>query len=210
MLDKAKQRYEELMLELATRRNNEHIGSGLGGNPAQYLTMLSLTPNFSANKSEELFSVHDNSIEINVEKIQFVSRKEIRYALDKALTSDIINKYAAPELISFFESFNEPMPSDAERLATSDKQRLLIKGSKLAIRMKELSESELKESGEIPSVSQLSTEFQQVYNDLKSLDNWIILIAVRRFVGIETMVKYNLDEIFFDMFNKINSAAGEP
>lgn len=208
MLKRAKQRYEELMLELACRKGNEHVGSGLGGNPAQYLTMLALTPNFSSVNSEGIFSVHDDSIDINVERIHLASRKEIRLSLDKVLTSDIIDKYAAPELVDFL-SGSGPVPKD-ENLFASPKQKDLIKVARLASRMKELVELELKENSDVTSISNLSPELQQVYTDLKQSEKWLILFGCRHFLGLETIVKYNLDEIFSEMFMQINSAVGEP
>lgn len=209
MLANAMQRYESLMLELACRKNNEYVGSGLGGNPAQYLTMLALTPHFSNTNSEELFTINNDLVEINVEKIQSVSKKNIRLALDKTLTPEIINKYADPELIEFL-SGNGPAPKD-ESLFYNSKQKDLITAAKLASRMKELVIAELKVSGEIPELSSLSTELQSTLNELKSLDKWLILFGCRTFIGIETIVKYNLDEIsgFAEMFNKINLAAGD-
>jgi hypothetical protein len=212
MLANAKQRYESLMIELAARKNNEHIGSGRGGNPAQYLTMVALTPNFVNTNGEELFVVNNDSIEINVEQMFSASKKSMRLALDKALTPDVISKFAAPELIEFLSNAG-PAPKD-EKLFYNSKQKDLITAAKLASRIKELAILELKESdGKAPNLLSLSlsAEMKQTLNELKTLDKWLILFGCRAFIGIETIVKYNLDEIpgFAEMFLQINSAAGD-
>lgn len=40
-LEEAKKRFEGLKLELSVRENNEHVGTGMGGNPSELLFLLS-------------------------------------------------------------------------------------------------------------------------------------------------------------------------
>ena len=206
MLLIAKKKYEELMSELACRKNNEHIGSGLGGNPSQYLTMLALTPNFSSVNSENIFSIIDETISINIEKIASATRKSIRESLDSLLTQKVLDKYADPDLVRFIsgENIQEALLLLPQKCFGKDQSDLLV-AAKLASRMKELVELEMKENSTVP-INSLSPELQKVYSDLRQLEAWQILSACRIFLGLETIVKFNLDEIFDEMFVKINRA----
>lgn len=204
MLDRAKHTYRRLMLELATRRNNEHVGSRMGGDPVRYLSMLALTPSFEENEGS-MFSVVGDTLHINMKPFTEAKFVDVRKALIETLTPELTDKLAHPEFVNYIEKCVNPT-SPAEDITVCAKQQDLLNGLRLAEKVKELIP---KEWGMQPKpLIECSSEFQEACKALCSFDYWTILVVFRVAIGIEFMVQYNLDEAdaFADVLNKINSA----
>ena len=161
-------KFAALMLELGCRKDNEHVGSGLGGNENQLLTLSSFNHTLSLDPNLEI-EVTDKEI-VWGEGFLNKDMKTIRGVLDEVFVS--ISQVAADKSVS-------PQIKTACDLC-----------EKLA---KEL------DAGDTSNID-------SVEKTLSTYDPEIVLYAVRKFVSIERLVKYNVDESveWKDKFNEIN------
>jgi hypothetical protein len=82
-LEKAEGVYERLRLELGVREDNEHVGSGLGGNPSELFFLLSHPVKLGLSKDDKSHFSRVGAIEILLEVPENVKMKELRQALSK-------------------------------------------------------------------------------------------------------------------------------
>ena len=207
MLKAATKKYSQLMLELAVRRDNEHIGSGLGGNPEEFLTMLALTPSFEES-DKAMFVVENDFLLINTTLFNTASLRDLRKNLSEVLGPHI-EKYAHPNFVKLLElpiSINNDLALPSKEVARSERQRELFSAYRLGDQIKKLVEEEFEvDASTAKPLAECSPQLQDCYNQLCQLDYWATLAALRSRVGIDLLVKYNLDETFGELLTKISN-----
>lgn len=204
----AENKFRSLMLELGVRKNNEHIGSGMGGDPEVFLTLLALTTVFVSDNNAALFKIEGDTLNINSDKFIRSNLREIRKALTEVITSDIKGQYVPPKLLTFLEGKGDPVEFSA--LVLSPRQEQLLEGFILARRIRALVESEIPELNSVKTLEQCSSELQLSYKQVSQLPDWVVLMSFRTQIGIEFLVRYNLDELFADLLNRINAGVEVP
>jgi len=178
----SKQKLHWLSLELGVREDNEHVGSGLGGNNSQLLALMSF--------HHEL--VNDSSIKIKIDRglmrwgkrwFERASKKEIRSEVDALIP---VPKYTPQDTI-----LNDPRYSLGPNAST---WKVLLFAENIC---KQLA-SEL-DKGDTSSV-------QAVAFALAGFPMETILMAVRKHIQIERLVRHNLDEHpdFGKLLSRIN------
>lgn len=192
-------RLRRLAVELGVRKNNEHIGSGLGGNNFQLLVLIDLPQELSASKKETI-SFHKERI-VWGEKWLFESTfHNIRHTLDKTFDSIPEGyKYKALALESLVQSSHlrwtlaehkDQFPKlnaclDGKGFAFDPGLDSLDKLILAYVMCQELA-SEL-DVGDYSSVHPIGAALVEFPAE-------IILLSVRRYIQIERLVEHNLDE----------------
>lgn len=207
----ARARFDWLLTELGIRDTNEHVGTGLGGNNFQLLVLMCF----------EHRLVHDKKITIQVEKdhikwgapwLTDTKKKEIRWYLNEIFPAiKEKKKYlaVAMEALSGSGMLRDKIIQHSEQFprlvrALEGKTYRFQRGLSgidqliLAFVMcQELSDH----------LDQDDTSLvQPIGAALADFPMEVILLSVRRFVGIERLVKWNLDEdpVFGKMLTRIN------
>ncbi len=164
----AQGRFQSITLELGCREDNEHVGSGLGGNPSQLMALMTF--------SHELV---DSNLTIEIDRglmrwgsdfLLQSRRRDIRHELDIKLP---IAKYTQ------LDPRTDPRFSLGPNIA---QVHLLMFANKLCADLA----SELDRGDE--------TNVTAVGMALVGFPMEIILMSVRRYIQIERLVKFNLDE----------------
>lgn len=88
-LDDAKKVYERLLLELSVREDNEHVGTGLGGNPSELFFLLSHNVKIAATAplNDKIHFGQAGATEILVEIPEKPNMKLMRNELTKFIAS---------------------------------------------------------------------------------------------------------------------------
>ena len=177
---------EKIFFEYAIRKDNEHVGSGLGGNYENYLFIADkkMVPsadvtNLTITKTELIF---------NPDFVLNSSRKDLRVALDEKIAEAMKTSEYVPKIKG-----DAVLPE-----ADLEKNDAAAKTIILANKCAEL--SSLLDNDKI--TDEYLDEFSKYLN---SFPMPIALYAFRTQVGIERMVKHNLDENkFFAQFYKFS------
>jgi len=166
----ARKRFRQIMLELGTRENNEHVGSGIGGNPSQLFALMSF--------SHELVSSTITTIDINggtirwsKEWLENSSSKAIRHELDAKLP---IPKYTPLELIRQDPQFN--------RGPNVENWAIYL----FACNLCESLAAQLDRGDE--------TNVKATALALSGFPSDVCLMSIRKYIQIERLVRHNLDE----------------
>ncbi len=205
----AEERLQGVLLELSCRKGNQHIGSGLGGNPKQYLALASLNTSFVSNQSN-LFVLDNNSLFIDRKIFDSLSLKDLRKEIDNLLTEEILNKLLPiPELTLYLEGNNVDDSVVNLSLINTDSippiQVELLKAISLAIKFRNLVIEQV--PVDAPDTFQVSAELKQLAGEIQKFPNAIILLSIRRCLGIDTIVRHNLDTLFTSLFELPHKAS---
>lgn len=166
----ALKKFQGLTLELGVREDNEHVGSGLGGNNAQLFGLMSLRHELVSDPN--LTIDYDNHrVRWGYEWLDSSKRKAQRYELDA--------KLPVPRTATFDDVRNDPRFAYGPNIANLD---LLLFASKLCQDLATDLDNGI-ENKITPTAMALSGFPQE-----------IILVAVRRYIQIERLVRHNLDE----------------
>lgn len=178
----AKEKLQGITLELGTREDNYHIGSALGGNNGQLIALMSF--------HHELVNDHNLSIETDRGLMRWgslwmerASRKDIRQKLDVNIP---VPKYTPLDKVT-----NDPRYSLGPNVAS---WRVLFFAEGLCQKLaREL------DNGDESNVQ--VTAFALIGFPME-----VILMAVRKHIQIERLVRHNLDEHpdFGNILSKIN------
>ncbi len=166
----AKGKFQGLFLELGTREDNYHVGSGIGGNGAQLFALMTF--------SHEL--VNDPLLTIDVDRglirwgsswLEHSARKAIRYELDAKLP---IPKYTPLDSIRKDARFSlGPNVSNLDVLIFACNLC-----HDLAVELDKGDESKVKPTALA----------------LRGFPMEVTLVAVRKHIQIDRLVRHNLDE----------------
>ncbi len=205
----AEQRLQGVLLELSCRIGNQHIGSGLGGNPKQYLALVSLNTSFVANQST-LFVLDNNSLFIDRKIFDSLPLKDLRKELNNFFTEEVLAKsLPIPELASYLEGNNVDDSVLNLNLINTDSippvQVEILKAISLAIKFRNLVIEQV--PADAPDTFQVSAELKQLADEIQKFPNSIILLSIRRCLGIDTIVRHNLDTFFQSLFELPHKAS---
>lgn len=209
-----KRKFEGLLVELGVRKNNEHVGTGLGGNNFQLVCLFGMSHELSSEHNLKIkFVSKDNTMTWGADWLATTSRLEIRKELDRVFeTVKEGHKYWALMIESIANS-------TALRASLKDYQDSFPELTKC------LEGQCYKFQGWLGPLSQLLLAFimcQELAADLDRGDTSkvhtigaalydfpaeIILLSVRRYIQIDRLVRFNLDEdpIFWKTLKKVNT-----
>lgn len=209
-------RFSLLLLELGVRKNNEHVGTGLGGNNFQLVVLMSMKHHLVV-KSDRGITIADRVMSWQVSWLRDASMTHVRETLDRAfleimethklealayealakshnlLDTVIEHKESFPHLIDclngkYFDY--DPKLSNLQHLVQA-----YVMCQDLAKRLDNGDESTMWSVGAA----------------LENYPNEIILLAVRRYIQIDRLVRHNMDEdpVFAKMLSRINNLVQE-
>lgn len=166
----ARQRWQSLTLELGVREDNEHVGSGLGGNNAQLLTLLTYRHRLT-NTNKMTIDPVDGWVRWGEGWLMGNGKKVLRQELDTILP---VPKTATVDEVQCGKWFSlGPQLNNLHTLLFACKMC-----SDLASELDKGIESNVKPVGLA----------------LRSFPPEMILFSVRRYIQIERLVRHNLDE----------------
>jgi len=208
----AKRQFSKLMLELGIRKDNYHVGSGLGGNNFQLLVLMSL-PNTLTARSVKI-EIMDEGVVWGSKFLRTSKMKNLRKELDQifpkikerfkynalAVDSLVKSKSFHDKFVEYEKdfpnvarAFNKGSISNIESL--NDMEKLLLSYilcSELAAQL---------DSGLISNIS-------RVGRVLDKMPMEVALMSIRQFIQISRLIKYDLDEHpdWEPMINRINKS----
>ena len=205
----ATQQFNSIITELGIRTDNEHVGSGLGGNNFQLLVLLNLK--HTLVKRDITIKATDSGVAWSAEWLIKSSRKDIRRELDKAF-SDIKEKHKylaiALESLAYASNMRAVVlqhPTDFPELvkALEGKTYELAQLSYLeqmilaCVLCQDLSYR--LDRGDCSTVHAIGSALYDFPPEM-------ILLAIRRYIQIERLVKFSLDEdpVFWKTLKKVN------
>jgi hypothetical protein len=154
-------KFREILIELGIRKDNFHIGSGVGGNEDQLIVMMDCS-HYLTDKNDTLSFLEGVFIWGN-DWLCNSSRKDIRSKIDQV-----------------FAGLPEDKNFDFKSMAGSNKP--LIQAYTMCERLA----AEL-DAGD-------KSNIQKVASALLEFDIEIVAIAIRKYISIERIIKFNLDE----------------
>lgn len=208
LLHQCQEKLTALALELSIRKDNQHVGSGLGGNNFQMLSLLGMDHHLSTDPNESI-RAKDNCFIWGSKFLLNNSIYNIRKELDKAFVNlKEHNKLTALMLMS-------PANIHETYLAYEDNFPILkdIFSGKRSGDFKDYSPTQqiiiafimcAKYAFELDNNIQTATK--TVGETICTFAPEVILLAVRKYICIDRIVKHNLDEnsSWKNMFATIN------
>lgn len=194
----AKEKFNALLVELGVREDNYHVGTGLGGNNLQLVTLMGFTHTLVKRPID--IRVDDKRVAWGAEWIITSSRKQIRARLDEVFeTIDEQHKYLGAVLTDLTKPNTVATPTDTHRQRFPQLIRALESKNyqlnpsltmveKLVLACVMCHELSLRlDKNDTSLVS-------PVGKALSDFPYEIILLSVRRYVQIDRLVKHDLDE----------------
>jgi hypothetical protein len=170
-------RFTQILCELALSKNNYHIGSGLGGDPKTFLYLLLKNHQFSDNQEQKIV----------------VDGQTISWSKDFLANSSRLDIRAEIELLEDLKLFNHPaVPKDADLVDFSKVEELtnpLIQEIATGAKLIALLANELDNKGN--NVENFEKAVADYFQDKHTFS---FLICCRNWLGIERIVKLNLDQ----------------
>jgi hypothetical protein len=218
-IETATRKFNLLLLELGTRKENTFVGSGLGGDNFKLLVLMC--------HKHYLIDDSISGIVLGVEPNNIIS-----WGVDHLINSDM--RTIREDLDTFFPVITEKhkylalslmsLPNNdqfakviADHIASFPKIGQTIKDGKY----KQLHSLNMYEQLMVAYMlcNQLASELDQgikknVQSVARALDHFndeVILLSVRLFIGIERLVHHDLDEdeVFYPVLNRINKVVTE-
>jgi hypothetical protein len=205
-----KSRMAWLLTELAIRDDNQHVGTGLGGNNFQFLTLMNLKHNL-VKRDVEIY-VGDNFIAWGVPWFLRSTKTAIRLKLDEVF-NQIVEKnkvvclalaalanahYLRSALYEHKEHFPELSKSlDSKTYVHNPALSSLEQLIAACVLCQELARS--LDNGDITPIPITGLALMDFPPD-------ILLYSIRRHIQIDRLVKFNLDEdkVFLKVLKKVN------
>lgn len=208
-----------IILELGIRENNEHVGSGLGGNNYQMLSFIQMKHHLVT--SGDTITSKENILYWDIDYVLSSSLKNIRKELDRVfktignefkIVANVLNANVGnPTSFMDFLLGSDP-GGESQTMACN-----IMVGEKIDL-------SNLSYIGQIMIATLLcynlatnmdhtgvEPRLRDIYIDnvglaLRNVEPEVFLISVRKCIGIDRLVKFNLDEhpSWSSMFNEIN------
>ena len=214
-VEKIKDKFDGLMIELGVRNNNEHVGSGLGGNNFQLLVLMGLSHRLGDHRQMQI-SVAGDGITWGSDFLLTASRKQLRLKLNemfpviqerhKILAAAMEGAWENPT--SYFSKFQEhsvsfPTLTEYQRTGIYKHDEALPYNEQLLMALviaKTLAE-EL-DAGNTKNITTAGIALSQFPDE-------IFLLAVRRNIQIDRLINFNLDEnpAWEKSLNRINKKA---
>lgn len=205
-LASVKHKIESALLELSVRENNVHVGTGLGGNQEQLLILSSIEHVLTDEHDGVFF--REGFCYWNARSILNASMKEIRSFIDEAFkyqsqdsNTEIVG-VAIKHLLdegyrsTLIDSFNRSISDiddvlcgkDVDTNSMSMSRMLITSLCVVGLVSRKLDAiTDASEATRLPEMQFIGTFFRKV-------EPSIVLISIRKMMGIERIVKFNLDE----------------
>ena len=178
LINKASEKFEQLMLELGVRDDNLHVGTGLGGNNLQLYSLLGVKHSLM-KLPKGIIVTYDDGIWWDAETLAFSSRVDMRKKVDTIFPL-VEERY--PGAFLFSKEFDDATKINYLKLVSREMQGSLINAKVMCEGLaKEL------DSGDTSNIAMTAKW-------LGALPFEIVLVSVRKFIGLERLVKFNLDE----------------
>jgi hypothetical protein len=213
MVKSAQRRFGGLLVELGVRKNNEFIGSGLGGNNFQLLCLFGMVHELSPDTNVSIsFSSVENTMYWGAEWLIRSSRYDLRKELDKIFsTIKEGHKYWALVMETLSESgdlrttlpqYQDQFPELMACLAGKNYKFQPWLGPLSQLILAYVMCQELAAELDRNDTSKV----QVIGSALYDFPAEIILLSVRKYIWIDRIVRFNLDEdpIFWKTLNKVN------
>lgn len=205
--NKCQEKLTALAIELATRKDNYHVGSGLGGNNFQMLVLLGMEHHLS---NADIFIASKNNTFIwGTDFLMDNSIASIRKELDKAFKNVkeynklmalmFLNPTNLNEVINSYED-NFPILKDIFSDKRSGDFKNLSPHQQITIAFIMCA----KYSFELDNKNKKNTKM--VGQSLATLSPEIVLLAIRKYIGLERIINHSLDEhpSWENIFSNIN------
>jgi hypothetical protein len=178
LVDAAWGKFEELLLELGVRDDNTHVGTGLGGNNFQLYSLLGVKHSLM-KLHKGIIVTHDDGIYWDAETLAFMPRLDMRKKVDTIIPL-VEERY--PGAFLFSKEFGDATKINYLKLVSREMQGALLNAQVLCSGLaKEL------DAGDTSNILMTAKL-------LEVMPFEIVLLAVRKFIGIERLVKFSLDE----------------
>jgi hypothetical protein len=191
-------RLTKLAIELGTRKNNQHIGSGIGGNNFQLLTLLSFRHVLTHESIKVKFvgkEIHWNSNYLRHSKLRKI-RNDLNIAFDSLKEK---HKYMALALDALPKSANFADVYEQQVMHFPKIEKIFHYGKYENILNLSLVEQLIASYLMCMKLAEQldcgdSTNVENAGRVLYKLPEEIVVMSVRQFIGIERLIKHNLDE----------------
>lgn len=213
MVKDAQRNFSRLLVELGVRKNNEYIGSGLGGNNFQLICLFGMAQELSPQSDLSIkFSSKENTMYWGADWLCRASKIELRKELDKVFLSvKEGHKYWALIMEALSESGNlrstvaqyqDQFPELMACLSGKTYKFQAWLGPLSQLILAYVMCQELAADLDKNDTSKVHTVGSALYD----LPAEIILLSVRKYIQIDRLVKHNLDEdpIFCKVLTKVN------
>jgi hypothetical protein len=219
-ISRASRRASAIILELGIRENNEHVGSGLGGNNYQMLVMVQMQHHLVISDVPLALSANKNAMYWGMNAFLNLSLRDLRAEIDKVFKS-IGNEF---KIMSNVLNANVSNPIDYidSLIGSTPGQDILTMVNNIMVGEK-VDLYNLSYSNQIMIATLLCYKLansldhtgedprrRDVYIDnvgmaLKDVEPEVFLITVRKCIQIDRIVRHNLDEhpSWSDTFAKI-------
>lgn len=163
-------KFQSLILELGVRDDNEHVGTGLGGNSAQLVALMSFR-NELIDNPDTTIEVRDGYIEWGSPWFRQVKRKDVRHELDA--------KLPIPKGTTWDAITSNPRFANGPNVSSWD---VLSYASRMCAELaRDLDNG-------------IQSKIKPTAMALAGFPMEVVLLSVRMQIQIERLVKYNLDE----------------
>lgn len=183
------QKLTPVLLELCARKDNKHIGTGLGGNENQALAAICFPHVIVESDRDYVAAFRFNQFVWNATQVNKLNKKDIRLSLNdlfkeieplvEKIKNYIDNNVSLEEFGSeAVDNFNKYQSAVSALISLNEK---------------------------LDNNNYIDHDVEAVGSFLHSLPETIVLLAVRQYVTIDRMVKHDLDSytVFGDCINKI-------
>lgn len=206
------EKFDKLLLEMGCRKDNQHIGSGMGGNPGQLMILMDMRHILGGDLYDSI-RLDPNNLEViwGYRWFQDKSIRTIRQELNAKFAAVAKANYAkrAAALADAISSPNiRGVILNNEEVFPDVWQALL--GNPAVEKMSVLDQT-LLAYAECQALAfdldrNVTHNVDNVGKTLSKLCPEAVLLAVRSQIQIERLVKFNLDEhpIWGELLNKIN------
>jgi hypothetical protein len=200
-VQRCKRRFKSLTLELGIRHNNEHVGSGLGGNNFQLMTLMDYKHELINNRNLTVSANHTtNTFSWGSHWLAHVSAYDARKALDRVFNkmpeSKKVMAVAFEALIESncilksFEKHKSYFPNLTKCLSGN----FYLVPKDLDMKEKLILASIICQNLAIELDAGNKTNITKVGAAMSQFPDEVYLLAVRRYIQIERLIKFSLDE----------------
>lgn len=208
MVKSAQRSFSRLLVELGVRKNNEHIGSGLGGNNFQLLCLFGMVQELSPHTGMTIkFSSTENTMYWGAEWLCRASKVDLRKELDKifdsikeghkywALVMEALS--ASGDLRSTLTQYQDQFPELMACLSGKVYKFQSWLGPLSQLILAYVMCQELAADLDRNDTSRVNMIGSALYD----FPAEIILLSVRKYIQIDRLVRHDLDE--HPIFNKV-------
>ena len=206
IFDDCQNKLTTVILDLSVKETNFFCGSGLGGNEFQAMTLISLEHNLSTLAGFKV-KAENGAIFWEPKWLLSSSLKKIRKELDSLFKTldesyfSILNVLNSNNIELHCRKFEDNLPQIKKIFSGQSVKFKNVSPDQEIVLAYLICQKFSKELD-----SNITNNIQSVGETLSSFPYEVILLAVRKFIGIMKIVQFNLDDhpAWSDMFNSIS------